>query len=378
MNRTLYLGIALAIGLSLGLAGCEGRVSADPASVAPPAAEVEHVSDGNVFKVDHPAQFPLAIAGEHDAAPELNVTGVVGPDVSRNVPAVSLASGRVIEVDAKLGDEVKKGQLLYKVRSADVSGALSDYHKAIAGEQLTKMQLDRANLLYGGGAIPKSAVEIAQTAETNAQVDVETAREHLHVLGVDPADPNGIVNVFAPVSGVITDQQITDAAGVQALGSPAPFTISDLSHVWIVCDVYENDLAQVHPGEYADIHLNAYPNRVLKARINTILPILDPNLHTAKVRLEVENPGILRVGMFVTATFHGTVREKRAVVPASAILHLHDREWVYVPDGNGAFRRVPVVSGNMLPGGMQEVASGIKPGDQVVASALVLQSTTEQ
>ena len=112
----------ICLALSLGLAACESKMKADPASLAPPTAVVEHVSDGNVFKVDHPDEFPLVTASEHDAAPELNVTGVVGPDVSRNVPAISLASGRVVEVDAKLGDQVTKGQLLYKVRSADVSG----------------------------------------------------------------------------------------------------------------------------------------------------------------------------------------------------------------------------------------------------------------
>ena len=137
----------------------------------------------------------------------------------------------------------------------------------------------------------------------------------------------------APVSGTITDQQITNQSGVQALTPPNPFTISDLSHVWIICDVYENNMAQVHIGEYADIRLNAYPDRVLKARISNILPIMDPNIRTAKVRLEVENPGMMRLGMFVTATFHGLTTEKHATVPATAILHLHDRDWVYTPRG---------------------------------------------
>ncbi len=192
-------------------------------------------------------------------------------------------------------------------------------------------------------------------------------KEQLGLLGVDPDHPTGIVEVFAPVSGTITDQQITDQSGVQALTPPNPFTISDLSHVWIICDVWENDMAQVHIGEYADIHLAAYPNRVLKGRISNILPIIDPNIRTAKVRLEVENPGLMRLGMFVTATFHGETMEKRATVPATAILHLHDREWVYTPLGNGRFRRLEVAAGNMLPGNMQEVVSGIKPGDQVVS-----------
>jgi cobalt-zinc-cadmium efflux system membrane fusion protein len=152
-----------------------------------------------------------------------------------------------------------------------------------------------------------------------------------------------------------------------------------MSHVWIICDVYENNLAQVHIGEFADIHLVAYPNRVLRGRISNILPAIDPNLRTGKVRLEVENPdGMLRIGMFVTATFHGPSMEKRVAVPATAILHLHDRDWVYTPAGDNSFRRVEVTAGGMLANGQQEVLSGIRPGDRVVANALVLQNTVEQ
>ena len=137
-------------------------------------------------------------------------------------------------------------------------------------------------------------------------------------------------------------------------------------------------MSQVHMGEYADIHLVAYPDRVLKARISNILPIVDPNIRTAKVRLEVENPGLMRLGMFVTATFHGETTEKHATVPATAILHLHDREWVYTPAGSGAFRRVEVTAGSMLPGKMQEVISGHQARQQVMANALVFQNTVEQ
>jgi cobalt-zinc-cadmium efflux system membrane fusion protein len=141
--------------------------------------------------------------------------------------------------------------------------------------------------------------------------------------------------------------------------------------------VYENDLPFIHLGEYADIHLTAYPNRVFKGRISNIGPTLDPTIRTAKVRLEVENPGMLRFGMFVTATFHGTDAHKNATVPADAVLHLHDRDWVYVPEGSG-FRRVAVNAGDMLPDKMQEILSGVNPGQKVIARALIFQNTAEQ
>jgi cobalt-zinc-cadmium efflux system membrane fusion protein len=381
MNRLLLIEASLCLSLSLLLAGCESNATAHAGAAdgtGPTAIAIEPDLDANNFKVDHPEQFPLATAGEHVAAPELNATGVVNPDVSRQVPVPSLATGRIVEIDARLGDEVKKGQLLFKVRSSDIAGAFSNYRQSVKNEELTKLQLQRANTLLEHGAIPKSAQEIAQNAEDDNIVVLETAKEQLQLLGVDPGHPTGIVEVFAPVSGTITDQEITNQSGVQALTPPNPFTISDLSRVWIICDVWENNMSQVHLGDYADIHLAAYPERVLKGRISNILPIVDPNIRTAKVRLEVENPGLMRLGMFVTATFHGQTMEKHATVPSTAILHLHDREWVYTPTQNGHFRRKEVVAGSMLPGNMQEIVSGINPGEQVVSRALVFQNTVEQ
>jgi cobalt-zinc-cadmium efflux system membrane fusion protein len=376
MRRTFA---ALTISILL-LAACgKKEESADTKAEAPPPAKVEQEGDANLVKVDHPEQFPLATAGRHSAAPELSVTGVVQPDVARTVPVISLASGRVIEIDGRIGDEVKKGQILLKVQSADISGAFSDYRKAVVAERLAKVQLDRAKILYEKGAIAQKDLEVAESAENSAVVDVETTTEHLKVLGSDSARPSGVVEVPAPISGVIIEQNITVAGGVKTLdNSPNLFTIADLSSVWIVCDVFENDLPIVHMGEYADIHLVAYPNRVLKGRISNIGPVLDPNLRTAKVRLEVSNPGILRVGMFVTAIFHGQSSEVHTTVPADAILHLHDRDWVYVPTGNGRFRRLSVVGGAMLPGKLQEIVSGLNPGEQVVTNALVLQNAVEQ
>jgi cobalt-zinc-cadmium efflux system membrane fusion protein len=308
----------------------------------------------------------------------LTVTGTVNPDISRTVPVISIATGRVVEIHARLGDAVKKGQLLLRVQSADMSGAFSDYRKAVADEQLVRTQLERSKLLYDKGAISLNELQVAQDTEDKAKVDVENTSERLRVLGGSIDHPAPIVEIRAPVSGVITDQQVTNAGGVAGLSSPNPFTIADLTYVWILCDVYENDLANVHIGETADIRLNAYPEKLFTGRISNIGPVLDPALRTAKVRIEVRNPGLMRVGMFVTATFHGQKKETHALVPAAAILHLHDRDWVYVPAGDKKFRRVEVVDGKILPGNMQEVISGIKPGEQVVQNALVFQNTVEQ
>ena len=377
MKRTTLLVALLCVLMSF--VSCGGKVEANLKSEEPPAPMVEHEQDVNVLTVDHPDRFPIATAGRYDAAPELNVTGTVSPDVSRNIPVVSLASGRVVDTSARLGDTVKKGQPLMRVQSADISQAFSDYRSAMADEKLAQAQLDRSKLLYERGAIAQKDLEVAEDTDAKARITVENARERLRVLGADVNNPATIIDINAPVSGVITEQNVTAAAGVKTLdNSPNLFTISDLSQVWVVCDVYENALPFVHVGEYADIHLNAYPKLALRGRIANIGPILDPNLRTAKVRLELPNPGMLRLGMFVTATFHGTNREVHASVPANAILHLHDRDWVYVPAGEGRFQRMEVVAGKMLSDNMQEIVSGIQPGQPVVSNALVLENAMEQ
>lgn len=354
-----------------------GHGNGDPKAEAPPPAQVEREQPGGVVQVEHPEQIPLVTAIARTSRPELQVTGVVTPDVARNVPVVSLASGRVVEIRARLGDTVQKDQLLLKIRSNDISSGYSDYRKAVADEELARTQFERAADLYAHGAISQNDFQVARDAEEKAKVDLETAAEHLRLLGSDPDKPNTFVEIHAPVSGVITDQQVTDAAAVQAFGAN-PFTISDLSYVWVVCDVHENNLASVRMGDTADIRLNAYPDRVIQGRVSNIGAILDPNIRTAKVRIEVRNPGIMRLGMFATATFHGQKQEMHTIVPSTAILHLHDVDWVFTATPDKKFQRVQIMAGATLPGDMQEVLSGLMPGAQVVKSALTLENTLEQ
>lgn len=377
MNATRVIAALAYAAICANAAGCGGDKS-DPKAEAPPPAKIENVTDRNVFEVARPEQFPLATVEQHLAARLLKVTGTVAPDISRSVPVVSLAIGRVVGVEARLGDSVKKGQVLLRVQSADLSGAFSDYRKAVADEQLARTQAERAKQLYDNGAFALKDVQVADDAEEKAKVDVENTAEKVRVLGGSVDHPSPIVEIRAPISGVITDQQVTNAAGVAGLGSPNPFTISDLSSVWILCDVFENDLSNVRLGEKAEIRLNAYPEKVFTGVVGNIGAVLDPNLRSAKVRVEVKNGGLMRPGMFVSAVFRGKTEEARTSVPATAVLHLHDRDWVYLPAGAKTFRRVEVTSGEILAGGMQEVAGGLNAGQKVVANALEFQNMAEQ
>jgi membrane fusion protein, heavy metal efflux system len=370
---------ALAAIAAFALSSCKGKEQGDG---APPPAQVVHVADMNLITIDKDdvAKFPLVAAGSYEAASELKVTGTVFPDVSREVPVISLANGRVVDIKARLDDNVQKGQLLFRVQSQDVTNAFDAYLKAVNDEQLANKAFLRADDLFKHGAISQAMLEQAEVAENDAKADLSAASEQLTLLGVDKSHPTNIVDVNAPISGVIIGQNITNAAaaGVTLSGSSTAFTIADLSTVWILCDVFENDIPKLQTGQEARIAIGAYPDRPLTGRISDIGPVLDPSIRTAKVRIEVHNPGILKLGMFVTATFTGRKKEAHAVVPADAVLHLHDRDWVYLPAGGNQFKRQEVEAGEMLPCNRQVILSHLEPGQQVVGNALLLETAGNQ
>ena len=227
-------------------------------------------------------------------------------------------------------------------------------------------------------------MEVAQDTYNRANIDAQAAEERIRLLGGDPQHPSALIEIHAPVSGTIIEQNVTSAAGVKSLdNSPNLFTIADLSNVWILCDVYENDLARVHLGDRAEIELNAYPDKRLAGRVTNISKLLDPNTRAAKVRIELPNEsGILRPNMFATVHFVSQGTLTRTVVPSSAVLRLQDRDWVFVKLKDQKFRRTEVQAGPVNADRSQQIMSGLQPGDQVVTNALMfdreVQKSTEQ
>jgi len=220
-------------------------------------------------------------------------------------------------------------------------------------------------------------LQVTEEADHKMQVAVNTAAQQIRTLGGDLNNPGSVIDIYAPVSGTIVEQNVVNAGSVHSPDNqPNLFTIADLSTVWVVCDVYENDLPMVRLGDPAVVKVNSYPDRTFEGRIDNIGRVLDPAIRTAKVRIVLHNPGLMRAGMFVTATFRGRSGKVYATVPATAVLHLHDRDWVFVPV-NGEFRRTEVIGGQ-LRDGEQDILSGILPGTQVVSDALALSSESAQ
>jgi cobalt-zinc-cadmium efflux system membrane fusion protein len=366
-----FMQYAIVAGLA-GVAGC-GSQKVAAVSNEPPTVKVEQVPDPNLITVEKPERFPLALAAARAEVSELIANGSVAPDVSRTVPVNALSAGRVLEVRARLGDDVQQGQLLLTINSSDMSQAFSDYKKFQADEALAKTQYERAQLLFSHGALAQKDLEVAEETYAKAKVDTQTALDHIRILGGDPQRPSPVIEVRAPISGTIVEQNVTTAAGVKSLdNSPNLFTIADLSQLWVLCDVYENDLAQVHVGDRAQIELNAYPGRKFAGRIANIGKLLDPNTRTAKVRIELSNErGLLRPNMFATVHFQSQGAQMRTVVPASAVLRLQDRDWVFVRADGNQFRRLEVHAGPINGDGTEQVFSGLRTGQQVVRDALL-------
>lgn len=372
----MMLRIVVVLAIALAFVSCKKEAAA----VAEPEVKVVEANSVDSVTVQKPEQFPLVQVELRAASSETHVTGVVAPDVNRTVPVNALLSGRVTAIHARLGDNVKKGQVLLNVASPDLEMAFSDYQKFQADAQLAKKQLERSKLLFDHGALAAKEVEVSQSTYDKALVDVKTSSERIRLQGGNPDTISNTFEVRAPVSGTITAQNTAASASVKTPdNAPDLFTISDLSRVWVLCDVYENLLADVRLGDTASLVLNAYPDRTMHGRVSNISQVLDPATRTAKVRLELDNShGMLKPGMFATVTFFSQSKRNREIIPATAVIQLHDKSWVYKSNGQGRFTRVEVQPGAALDGGQQEILGGLAPGDKVVKNALALSSTEDQ
>jgi cobalt-zinc-cadmium efflux system membrane fusion protein len=366
------------LSLIISLVGLCASCSND-AKPAPTKAEV--TLDPTLYTADHPELFKLARVEARDLPTVLITNGTVTPDVNRTIHVTSQGSGRVVDLKVRLGDSVTKGQELLSIYSADVAGAFSDYQKAVADERLAKKSLDRAQLLYSHGALAEKDLQSAEDAEEKAKADVQNTEQHVRILGGDPAHPGSLIELRAPVSGTIVEQNISGFEGVKSLdNSPNLFTIADLTQVWVVCDVYENDLSQIQVGDSAEIRLNAYPDKVFQGKVADISRVLDPNLRSAKVRIVLPNTdGSLRPNMYAVVTFQSRKMQPHLVIPGTAIMRLQDKDWVFRKEGQNQFRKTEVHTQGVTEDGLQQLQDGpLKAGDEVVANALAFSTSVAE
>jgi len=344
------------------------------------ATKSEITLNPNVYTVERPELFKLVAAQITQLPTTLEANGSVTPDINRSIHVTSQGSGRVVELKVRLGDYVKKGQVLLSLQSGDLAGAFSDYQKAVADERLSNKALDRAQLLYSHGAVAEKDLQQATDAEDKAKADVLSTEQRVRLMGGDPAHPGSTIALRAPISGTIVEQNVAGFEGIRSLdNSPSLFTIADLTQVWVLCDVYENELGAVHVGDAAEIRMTAYPDRVYRGKVDDISRVLDAATRSAKIRIVLPNlDGSLRPGMFGVATFRSRRVQSQTVVPSTALIRLQDKDWVFRKDGAQRFRRVEVHTLSGIANGMQPIQDGLHAGDEVVENALAFSSAVAE
>ena len=303
----------------------------------------------------------------------LRLTGSVAYNGFKTTPVITQVGGPVSRVVVAPGEHVKAGQPMLYVTSPDYSMLRSAYLKARDAFQLAEKQYARAQDLYAHHAIAQADLETADSARAQAQADLAASTDAIRILGITNPEsiltqpPSAELPVLAPTAGEVVDRQCSPGQLLQAGGTQC-FTISDMSTVWILANVYQNDLAYVHVGDEVTIDNESYPG-VVRGKIQYLSPALDPTTRTLQARIEAANPGErLKRDMYVTAEVRAGTIPNALLVPDAAVLRDdQNMPYVYVKNGNNQFARQDVTLADSQ-GGKTQVLTGLKTGDQVVAN----------
>lgn len=316
---------------------------------------------------------PVAAGG---AVERLRAPGVVQPNTYRQVVVTPLVSGRVTRVGAELGEAVQRGQMVAQVFSPELAEAQTRYVSARAELGAHQQELARTEKLVGIGAASRQELEGIHAEHTAKRADLESAASRLVLLGLSAAaidvlalgkDQGATLDVPAPIAGVITER--TANVGLNVDQTTPLLTVTDLSTVWVVVDVYEKDFSHVTVGSPAQITTHAYPNQTIQGRVSYIDPQVSPETRTARARIEVPNPRRdLRLGMYAEAIFRSGGNASIPMVPRAAVQNVGDRTVVYLvnPAKPGTFIEREVRLG-ALAGDHVPVLSGVRAGDVVVS-----------
>jgi cobalt-zinc-cadmium efflux system membrane fusion protein len=314
------------------------------------------------------------VAVEKSKVPRvLRLTGAVAYNAFKTTPVFSAVGGPVQEILAEPGQNVHAGQTLLTVTSPDYSAARSAYLKAVSTFQLADKNYERSKDLYEHKAIAERDLQQAESDRAQAQADQQSAEDALRALGIrdpeslvkEPPKTTGQIPVPAPVAGQIVERLVGPGQLLQA-GSTQCFTISDMSTVWVLVNVYQNDLAFVRIGDNVDITTDAYPDK-FHGRISYIADALDPNTRTLQARIITENPGYkLKKDMYVTATVHAGALANALTVPDASVLRdTENQPFVYVQVASNQFARRLVKVGDSQDG-RTLVQDGLKEGEHLV------------
>lgn len=367
-----WVAAAAASAILMLLAGCHGAVEQAGKMTSFSTAE-NPKSKAELFSLpsDQMSHIQVVTVEQGPLARRLRLTGAVEYDDFKTTPVITQVGGPVSRVMVVQGEHVHAGQTLLYIASPDYSLLRASYLKARDAFQLADKFYVRAQDLYAHHAIAEADLEEAQSTRTQARADFESSADAIRILGI--ADPETIVTkppspeipLYSPVAGEVVDRQCS-AGQLLAAGATQCFTLSDMSSVWILVNIYQNDVAYVHVGDPVTIENESYPG-VVRGKIEYISPALDPNTRTLQARIEAPNPGErLKKEMYVTAEVQAGVISNALFVPNSAVLRDdQNMPYVYLQTGSTQFARRDVTLGE-TEAGKTQVLTGLQASDRVV------------
>jgi membrane fusion protein, heavy metal efflux system len=364
----LMVALGAVLATVVAFSGCEK-------SAPKPAASNKASDDAELFTIpsDQMSHIQILDVKATTLTRTLRLTGAVAYNGFRTTPVITQVSGPVSRVVVVPGQQVRQSQPMLYVASPDYSQLRTNYLKAKDAYALAQMALARAQVLYKHEAIALANVELAQSAEVQASGDLAAAQAALKVLGItDPdallkAPPGFEVPVQAPIAGEVVEQDVAAGQLLQP-GTTQCFLISDTSSVWVLVNVYQNDLPFVQVGDEVTIQTEAYPDE-FHGRIAYVAASLDPNTRTLQARIDTANPGEkLKKDMYVTATVAaGKIANAIALPDAAVLRDSENQPFVYAAVSDNQFGRRSVTLGESL-NGQTQIISGVKPGDRVIGN----------
>jgi cobalt-zinc-cadmium efflux system membrane fusion protein len=372
--KTAALGVALAGVCFALLAGCgsEQRAS-DMTSYSSKEAKSDQAA---LFTIpqDQMSHVQVVTIEPVKLTRTLRLTGAVAFNAFSTTPVITQVGGPVSRILVVPGERVKQGQPLLEVSSPDYSVLLAAYLKAKDTYRVADKNFDRAKDLLEHHAISDRDLLQAESDKNQAQADLYSTEQGLKVLGITDPDsllakmPSGAeVPLRAPISGQVVERLVAPGQVLSA-GTTQAFTISDMSTVWVLANIYQGDLAYVKDGDEVSVKTDSYPD-IFHGKISFVSPVLDPTTRTLQARIVVQNPGEkLKRDMYVTVTVTaGNVPNAIAVPDAAVLRDDENQPFVYVANSSNQFGRRQVDIGNSQ-GGQTQILKGLSPGERVVGN----------
>jgi cobalt-zinc-cadmium efflux system membrane fusion protein len=371
IRRTLCLGLTAS--LSIMAAGCSSERSASQMTSYSSSESKTETPGLFTIPQDQMSHVQVVTVQPSKLTRTLRLTGAVAYNAFSTTPVITQVGGPVAKILVVPGDRVKRGQPLLEVSSPDYSLLLASYLKARDTFRVADKNYERAQDLFAHHAIADRDLLQAESDRILAQADLSAAEQGLKILGIPKPEDlekspiSAQIPLLAPIGGEVVERLVSPGQVMQA-GTTQAFTISDMSTVWVMANIYQGDLAYVKDGDQATITTDSYPDK-FSGKISFISPALDPTTRTLQARIVVDNPGgKLKKDMYVVATVTAGVISDAIAIPDSSILRDDENQpFVYVAAGSNQFGRRPVDIGQSQ-NGQTQILKGLSPGDKVAAN----------